>query len=355
MKKVLFSAHSLEIGGIETALITLLKELHLKYKITLVLEKKQGIFLKEIPKDIKVITYTPSEFKIPIIRKAINFVKQQLFKVKYQNKFDFSACYATYSYSSAFVARKASKNCALWVHNDYMSFYENDINKYKDFFNKLKSKEFKKIIFVSESDKNVFCEQFEEYKDKCIICNNLIDYNKVKEKAKKEISDFEPNENITFINIGRHDEAQKKLSRIINSTKRLNEQGYKFRVLFIGNGKDFENYKNQAKNIENIIFLGAKENPYPYLQKSDALLMSSEYEGYPVVFIESKILGKPIITTDVSDSKKEIDKICGIVVEKTEEGVYNGMQEFLKNGYTPKEFNPKEYNEKILKKIEEII
>ena len=30
MKRILFSAHSLEIGGIETALITLLKEIHLK-------------------------------------------------------------------------------------------------------------------------------------------------------------------------------------------------------------------------------------------------------------------------------------------------------------------------------------
>ena len=355
MKRILFSAHSLEIGGIETALITLLKEIHLKYKITLVLEKKQGIFLKEIPKDIEIITFKPSEFKITIIRKVINFVKQKLFKIKYQNKFDFSGCFATYSYSSSFVARKASKNCALWVHNDYMNFYENDKNKYKNFFNKLKSEEFKKIIFVSENDKNIFCEQFEKYKNKCIICNNLIDYNKVKKKAKEDISDFEPNKNPTFINIGRHDEAQKKLSRIINSTKKLNEEGYKFRVLFIGNGKDFENYKNQAKNIENIIFLGAKENPYPYLQRSDALLMSSEYEGYPVVFIESKILGKPIITTDVSDSKKEIDKICGIVVEKTEEGVYNGMKEFLRKGYIPKEFNPQEYNEKILKKLEEII
>ena len=45
MKKLLFAAYSLDVGGIETALITLLKELCDKYEITLALEKKQGIFL----------------------------------------------------------------------------------------------------------------------------------------------------------------------------------------------------------------------------------------------------------------------------------------------------------------------
>ena len=45
MKKILFSAYSLDVGGIETALVTLLKYLVKDYDITLVLEKKQGIFL----------------------------------------------------------------------------------------------------------------------------------------------------------------------------------------------------------------------------------------------------------------------------------------------------------------------
>ena len=45
MKKILFSAYSMDVGGIETALITLLKNIKDKYKITLVLEKKEGIFL----------------------------------------------------------------------------------------------------------------------------------------------------------------------------------------------------------------------------------------------------------------------------------------------------------------------
>ena len=356
MKKILFSAYSLDVGGIETALITLLKNIKNDYEITISLEKKEGIFFNELPENVKIITYKPSNFKIVPIRKICNYIKQQIFKIKYKNKFDFAACYATYSYSASFVARTASQNNALWVHNDYMSFYENDIEKYKEFFEKTKVGEFKKIIFVSEHDKNVFEGIFTNLKNKCLYCNNLINYEKIKQKAKEPIDDFEPKENmVTFINLGRHDEKQKRLSRIIKATKKLNEEGYIFRVIFIGDGPDSSKYKNEAKDIKNIEFLGKKSNPYPYLKKSDCLLMSSDFEGYPVVFIESMILGKPIITTDISDSKKDIKGKFGIVVEKSEDGVYDGMKQYIEKGFNMEEFNPKEFNEKIIQKLEQII
>ena len=179
MKKILFSAYSLDVGGIETALVTLLKYLVNDYDITLVLEKKQGVFLEDLPKEIKVITYTPSSLKFKLIRKVINFVKQLSFKLKYKNKFDFSADFATYSMPASFVARTASKNNAVWIHNNYMNFYDNDINQYRKFFKSLKVQEFKKIVFVSNLDKKVFIAQFPELTKSTYVCNNLIDYKKI--------------------------------------------------------------------------------------------------------------------------------------------------------------------------------
>ena len=355
MKKILFASYSLDFGGIETALITLLKNISNDYDITLVLEKKKGMFLKDVPKNVKIIEYKASENKIVFIRKLSNFIKQLKFKLKYKNKFDFSASYATYSFPCSFVARTASNNSCLWVHNDFMNFYNNDIQKYKDFFKKLKLQEYKKIVFVSEHDKKVFIEQFQNYKEKCYYCNNLIDYNKILNKANEKIDDFKKEDITTFINLGRHDEKQKKLSRIIETVKRLNNEGYNFRVIFVGDGGDSDYYKELSKGIKNIIFLGAKQNPYPYLKNSDCLIMSSDFEGYPVVFIESLILGKPIITTDVSDSKKDISKKFGLVVEKSADGIYKGMKEFLQNKIDTQKFNPEEFNLKIIKKLKNII
>ena len=56
MKKLLFAAYSLDVGGIEKALLTLANALVERgYDITLVLEKKQGIFLKELNKKINKV------------------------------------------------------------------------------------------------------------------------------------------------------------------------------------------------------------------------------------------------------------------------------------------------------------
>lgn len=355
MKKILFSAYSLDVGGIETALITLLKEIYKKYDITLVLEKEQGLFINEIPKEIKIIKYEPSKLKNIFFRKITNFFKQQFFKMKYKNKFDFAGCFATYSFPASFVARTASKNCALWVHNNYLDFYDNNIMEYRKFFDDLKIYQFKKIVFVSDMDKRVFIAQFPEYSKRTIVCNNFIDYKEIIKKSEEKIDDLKKGNIPIFINIGRHDEKQKKLSRIIEATKKLNKNGYKFKVVFIGKGTATNLYKKMAKNIHNIEFLGIKSNPYPYLKQSDALLMSSDFEGNPVVFIEAKVLNKPIITTDVSDSKKEIDKKYGIVVEKNDKAIYKGMKEFLDNGFVPQKFDAEKYNKDILEKLDKII
>ena len=106
MKKILFAAATLDVGGIETALVTLLNYLaqENKYDITLVLEKKQGIFLNDLNSNINVIEYSPSKNKVVLIRKIENFIKQRLFSMKYKNRFDFSAAYATYSKPAVFVA-----------------------------------------------------------------------------------------------------------------------------------------------------------------------------------------------------------------------------------------------------------
>ena len=67
----------MDVGGIETALVTLLNYLakQKKYEITLVLENKLGIFLDYIDSNIKIIEYTPNNNKIIPIRKIINLFK----------------------------------------------------------------------------------------------------------------------------------------------------------------------------------------------------------------------------------------------------------------------------------------
>lgn len=409
MKKILFSAYDMDLGGIETSLLTLLNFLAQKkennekidsnidvasgenfaYEITLVLEKKEGIFLKDLDPRIKVIEYKVYNDKNPIIRKLKNYINQQKFKNKYKNKFDFSASYATYSNAGSFISRVASQNSAIWCHADYLTLFDNNVKKMKDFFEEKSLEKFRKIVFVSEEGKKSFIEVFPELKNKVYVCNNMIDYKKILRLASepkntaydsqdensfdkkiqgqnidKKVQNNNSNnisKPVIFLNVGRHDEKQKKLSRIIEATEMLKDENENFKVLFVGAGQDTEKYKNMVKEkgLEKyIIFLGSKKNPYPYFKMADCVVLSSDYEGYPVVFLESFAMQRPIITTAVSDYNEV--KGRGIITEKSAEGIYKAMKKFINNKeqYEYKnlrEFNPAEYNENIYKKILKII
>lgn len=357
MKKLLFAAVDMNVGGIETALLTLLNYLADKdYKITLVLEKKQGPFLRDLDKSINIVEYKPNDSKNVLVRKISNLMKRVGFILKYKNRFDFAASFATYSNMASFVARTASKNNALWGHADYLELFKGDEAKVKEFFENLHYDKFSKVIFVSKIACETFIEIYPQMKDKVIHCNNIVNYEKIENLSNETIE--EAKKTYTFVNVGRHDETQKKLTRIIEAAKMLKEDNIDFEILFIGEGKDTEFYKKLAgayKVQEQVKFLGAKKNPYPYMKLADSVVLSSDYEGYPVVFLEALILNKPIITTDVSDAMEDVENRYGKVVEKNAIELYKAMKEFATNGYESKcKFNAKEYNKESIRKLEKI-
>lgn len=358
MKKLLFAAHDMNMGGIETSLVTLLNTLIEKeYAITLVLEKKEGILLSQLDSKINIIEYTPNASKNVLFRKIVNLSKRIRFSLKYKNKFDFSASYATYSLASSFVTRCASNNRALWGHADYMALFHQDETKFRQFFDKLNYQEYRHLIFVSKAAANSFIRIYPDQKEKVIYCNNMINETKIKNMAEEPIEFVKPEE-YTFVNIGRHDELQKKLTRIIEASKQLKQEGYHFKVLFIGEGKDTKSYQKLVKEqdlVDYILFLGMKRNPYPFMKLADCVILSSDYEGYPVVFLEAFVLEKPILTTDVSDAVEQVEAKHGKVVQKETRAIYEAMKQAIQKGYTITEkFDAHAYNAEILKQLESI-
>jgi len=357
MKKILFTAYTLDVGGIETALVSLLNNLIDKYDITLVLEKKQGLFLDEINKKIKIIEYKPCQNKNALIRRFINLFKRIKFIIKYKNKFDFAASFATYSKMGSFCARTASKNNALWVHTNYLEFYENKVNEMTKFFEFIEYNKFNKFIFVSENAKNAYNSIFKNTEDRSLIIHNLINYEKILKKSKENIT-LKKENIVTFLNVARHDEKSKKITRLIDVAEKLKLNDYKFKILLVGNGADTKMYQElvSKKQLEDyVFFLGEQSNPYPYFLISDCIVLTSEFEGYPVVFDEAFVLKKPIITTNVSDALIDIENKQGFVTGKDVDSIVYVMEKFIREGYSINiKNNPQEINNNILNQLDNI-
>lgn len=356
MKKLLITAYNLDIGGIETSLLNLLKKLDLnKYEITLVLEKKEGIFLEQIPKNIKVIDYNLCYSKNIIYRKIKNRLKLIKWKILHKNKYDYSICFATHSIPGAHIALNGSKNNAIWLHGNYCNFFKYDMDKLNNFFKGIRISKFKNYVFVSHENKEETLKYY-NLEGNIYVINNIIDGDSIIDKSKEKIEYKKPKNKTLFVNVSRHDEHQKRISRLIEASNKLLKEGYDFELLLIGDGPDQKMYKSLVKKYKlekNIKFLGKKSNPFPYYKLADAVLLSSLNEGYPVVFNEARILNIPLITTKVSDYQ-DIENKYGIVTEQEE--IYQGIKQFLDKGFKiKKEFNYKEYNQDILTKIENLI
>ena len=338
-KRLLFTAHSLNVGGIETALINLVNRINLeKYQVDILLEKKEGIFLDKVKEEITVREFKVYNNKNVIIRKILNLSKRLIYTATDYHTYDFSCCYATYSLSGSKLSKIASVNNSIYIHSNYEHLYTKE-KDFREFFDNRDIRNFKHIIFVSNQAKDSFLKYYKEEETKCLVLNNFINTKEIEEKKKVKIEEKKPKDKTLFMFIGRLDDTSKKLGRAIHLIKEIK----KAELWIIGDGKDKDKYQEMVKKekLENRIkFLGAKKNPFPYMNIADYIILTSDYEGFPVTYLEAITLHKPLITTiDVSDDKLDIGKDYAFIISKDQQEMVNQVKEILKENKKPKKID----------------
>lgn len=331
MKKLLISSYNLDFGGIEKSLVNLLKNINYdKYKVTLVLEKKEGVFLKDVPKGVIIKEYKVSENSNLLLRKISNLLKRIKWIICNFKRYDTSICYATYSHPCGFITRTSSKNKVLFVHSNYYRAFNKDEEKTTEFFDNIKINKYNKIIFVSNEAKNDLCSLMPMIENKSVTINNLVDYDEIISLSKKKIGINKDGKKV-FLFVGRLDEESKRLSLLLKTAKKCMDNKDNALFWIVGDGPNEDEYKKYVKKnkLNNVLFLGVQENPYPYIKKCDYLILTSKYEGFPVVYNEAIALEKTIITTiDVSDDYISIPNRFGFVVNEND--IYDKVKELSK-------------------------
>jgi hypothetical protein len=352
-KDILFADKDLNIGGIETAQINLLDKIdYNKYNVTLILEEKKGSLLNRVNKNVIIKELKVSNNKNIFIRKLINLTRQLVFKIiNYQN-YDFSCCYTTYSYSCNKIAKVASNNNAFYVHSDYKYVYAKD-EDFLEFFNSRKVNEYKHIIFVSNESKKSFLEYYPELKNKALVLNNFINTEDILSKSNEKIKEKKNSNKVLFVFIGRLDDSSKKLKRAINLVNEI----LNIELWIVGDGPDrkmYEDYSKELKVENNIKFLGRKNNPYPYIKEADYIILTSDYEGFPVTYLEAITLNKNIITTiNTSDDSLNM-KDYAYIISKDEKEMVQEVKEILKKSNKVKSIDLNKLQKDRIKKFEKL-
>lgn len=372
--KVLFRHRSMEMGGVEKVVLSMLNHLNReKFELTICLNINQGELRNEFPSHIRKVYIAKGKedfSKNPLIRKlqlALRWIKLNKARKDpsiadriLQDQFDVEIA-TTYSVYETVLnsTNKKSKKIA-WLHSD-LTLPSFDAYRENIFQN---MQQFDYIIYGSQQCKDVLEEKYSDVQfppGKVIL--NAIPIEEIKEKALAFIPEFE---NVpTFVSVGRLD-IRKGYRTLLEAHQKLLADGFIHHIYVIGNGEDYEILSKRIDELgikNSFKLLGTQINPYPYVKNADFYIMPSESEGWPLIIAETLILQKPIIATAVGGVPEMIDhKITGYLTEYSEEGLYNGIKEFLTNKNLveniQKNLTDIEYkfdNKKIFDAVEEII
>ncbi len=382
MKNVLFVVDERKMGGVSILLRDILRFINIKkYNIDVMVLHNNGDYLDDLDKSINVIygspffeavDYTLKEVlkskNVKLILKKIYLVfllKTKLIGKKIikerkkclSKKYDVEIAFKD-GITAVFTAYGDSLKKYHWLHTDYKEF-DPDI-KYKSLFQEIFLK-FDKIIAISNGVLREFLKKYQA-KDTEVIYN-LIDKEKIIKDSQAEKITYEKDK-LNLISVGRIHPI-KGYDRLIEVLHKLDldKKLDKVVVRLIGSGPDDDKIKEMITNYkleDKVKLLGKKKNPFPYVKASDCFLMTSRFESFGLVILESLILKVPVLALEVLSIHEIMDKKYGMIVENSFEGLYNGILSIIENQDILKKYldNLKDFSyniDDIVKKIENLL
>lgn len=359
MKKVLFILPSLVVGGMERVQVTIANKLaDVGYDVT-VMTFDEGEDLKdELSDRVRFIHKQPKPFKlmrkIPYIRykyydnglwetraSAKKLYQYYVGKEKYDVEIAFFRGRAVKIISGS--TNKQSKKIA-WVHNDFRQ-----ATGYQANFRSLDAvhaayKEMDHVVCVSNQASEGFVDIVGDTNN-LVTIYNMLPVEIIRKKAEKEPKIQVHKNRFHVVLVGRLLDSAKGQKRLIRVITSLHNEGKDISLALVGGGSDEDILKkliDQSRAEPYITLTGSQMNPYPYIKEADLLVCASYFEGYNLTVAEALILGVPVLSTDCTGPNEILDYgKYGMIVENSEEGLYNGLKELCDNPALLQEYKEK--------------
>ena len=255
---------------------------------------------------------------------------------------------------------------SIYQHNDMLAETNKIINgKYKHkrklgiVFSLYKC--FNKIVSVAKHTRDLNAENLAQHVDtnKMVYVHNSLNVDKIKDSVENHgflIESYEgqdyiiqkeekpgafsikgirlPKHNeINFVNMGRlsPEKDQEKLIRAFSQL--INKyQNLKMKLYIIGDGILKGTLNDLVETLgleESVIFTGQMKNPFFLINKADCFVLSSNHEGQPMVLLETLVLNKPIIATDIAGSRSILEDGYGTLAPNDVDGLFSEMEKFV--------------------------
>ncbi len=198
-------------------------------------------------------------------------------------------------------------NIYFCIHNNLYQGYIAQKKGIKKIIKKIKLKRLydgKKLIFVSEGVKLDMLNNLAVTPAQSRVIYNPFAIQQIRDLAAMPV---QQNYEGYFIHIGRFNK-QKRHDRLL---RLFAKSAVSDKLLLLGEGSAQQKeaicqYIQQYSLSDKVIMLNFQNNPYPYIRKAKALLLTSDYEGFGNVLVEALLCGTPVISFDCRSGPSEI-------------------------------------------------
>lgn len=209
-----------------------------------------------------------------------------------------------------------------WEHFNLKS--NNGVKK-RDIARRMASKFSDKLIVLTDADKMAYINKFPKIEN-IIRIYNPSSYPICYEELKREK---------LLISVGRLTE-QKNFEILIEAWKKVEEIQPEWKLNIIGSGEEREKLLEQIKEykLRNVEIIPFTNKISEYYKKASGYVLSSKFEGFPMVLLEAQSYGIPIVAFDCETGPREIvrDNIDGLLVEANNvEMLSNKILELINN------------------------
>lgn len=368
-KDILIYTYNLDIGGIERSLIGLLNAIDYdKYNVDLYMFKHEGAFIKDVPDNVNILNQEEitSFAGIPIVEvfrkknfsmglgrlyaKARCLIKGKVLKKPVSGEYMSQITYPlfckkmkklnkhydvalSFYWPHYFVINNVSADLKLgWIHTDYGQIYP-DKKKEIEMWSKIDY-----IVAVSDECKKSFINVYPNLEDKVIVIENILSEEHIRKMANEFTVRDEIDFNSTILcSVGRFC-CPKNFINIPKICREIIDKGKDVKWYLIGYGPEESDIRQVIKDNKvenNVIILGKKENPYPYMKACDIYVQPSKFEGKAVTVREAQILCKPVVITNYATASSQVvDGKDGIIVDMDNKSVAEGICKLLDNSHT---------------------
>lgn len=271
--------------------------------------------------------------------------------------FDAALDFSGYSREwSALIAATPARRHVIWQHNHLQAEAERRFDSLNGVFATYRW--FDTIASVSDETRAVNQTHLARHYPpgaRAITLRNVIDPAAIRQNAAAALpagleailAGSEP----LFVMVGRLS-PEKAQARAVQALARLTGAGQAARLVILGSGPLEAALRAEAAKAGlegRVILAGHVENPFPVIARTDCLVLSSDYEGQPMVLLEALTLGVPVIATDIPGARSVLGGLTGpMLVPPSVEGVAAGMQRFLAGGVSAAGFDAAAYRTAVL-------